>query len=381
MAESFIPNTISTFVNDTTAVNLINGNFSAIATLFNDVLSRSGVSPNQMNSVLDMNGNQIINLSPPASTNSPARLIDVVSNPTITVPPTGTSGAVVGFLNGNNTYSGTSTFTNQINLNFPSGAITPGLNTTQSLSGSSGANVQANHITISSDNVAVTPATNIAVAALAIDHTYGGAALIGARASLRVFSTFASASAGTGNNNAFYGSAIFLTIVGAADSSLSNPAFGDFYGINVVTATGSSLGNIGAASGQENDVLVRTGTTPALKWGYTAISVNGDAVQGSSYDSAFAALTQTGGIGWKNGFLVANQAGLGGINATGTCFGTQGSFTVNLGVDVSSVTCTTGAFRSTGFLVNTVGQTILTNVSGSGNPTTLRTRTSFPSHI
>jgi hypothetical protein len=69
-----------------------------------------------------MNNNQILNLPSPASINSPARLIDVVSNPSValTVPPVGTSGAVVGLLNGNNTYSGTSTFTGAVTLPNPS---------------------------------------------------------------------------------------------------------------------------------------------------------------------------------------------------------------------------------------------------------------------
>jgi hypothetical protein len=130
MAENVTLNPVVTFSNDTTAVNTVNGNYTTITNAFTDVLSRSGVSPNQMNSTLDMNSNQIINLSPPATINSPARLADVVTNPTITVPPTGTSGAVVGFLNGNNTYSGSSTFTGAVSmsgassLTVPAGSIT-----------------------------------------------------------------------------------------------------------------------------------------------------------------------------------------------------------------------------------------------------------------
>ena len=116
MAENIVLNSVTTFQNDTTAVNTVNGNNTTITNAFVDCLSRSGTSPNQMQNNLDMNNNQILNLPPPGSINSPARLVDVVSNPTITVPPTGTSGAVVGLLNGNNTYSGTSNFTNTVTL-------------------------------------------------------------------------------------------------------------------------------------------------------------------------------------------------------------------------------------------------------------------------
>jgi hypothetical protein len=122
MAENYTPTPVSTFTNDTSAVNTVNSNFTAISTAFTDCLSLSGVSPNQMKSNLDMNSNQIINLPSPATVNSPARLIDVVLNPTIIVPPVGTSGSVVGLLNANNTYSGTSTFTGSVSL--PSGTVT-----------------------------------------------------------------------------------------------------------------------------------------------------------------------------------------------------------------------------------------------------------------
>jgi hypothetical protein len=117
MAETLTLTNVNSFTNDTTAVNAVNGNFTAITTAFTDVLSRSGVSPNQMTSALDMNTNQIINLPAPSTVNSPARLIDVVSNPTITVPGTGTSGHTVPFLDGANTWSGTNTFNAAITFN------------------------------------------------------------------------------------------------------------------------------------------------------------------------------------------------------------------------------------------------------------------------
>ena len=111
MAEIFTPLSISNINgNGTTAATSINTNFTNIATLFLDVLSRQGIMSNVMLSNLDMNSNQILNLPSPATINSPARLIDVTSNPTITVPPVGTSGATVPLLNGNNTWSGINNF-------------------------------------------------------------------------------------------------------------------------------------------------------------------------------------------------------------------------------------------------------------------------------
>jgi len=110
---------------DNTLIAAINSNNAVLTTAMDNTLSRDGTSPNPMESNLDMNNNQILNLPSPATVNSPARLIDVVSNPSITVPPVGTSGAVVGLLNGNNTvsgnntYSGTSTFSNTTTFNNP----------------------------------------------------------------------------------------------------------------------------------------------------------------------------------------------------------------------------------------------------------------------
>lgn len=98
--------------NEATAVSTINGNNATLTTAFDNTLSRDGSIPNQMMNNLDMNDNQIINLPAPVSGSSPARLVDVISNPTLvlTIPAIGTSGSVVGLLNTNNTISGINTY-------------------------------------------------------------------------------------------------------------------------------------------------------------------------------------------------------------------------------------------------------------------------------
>lgn len=112
-------NDVADLTSFTTAVAVINANSVAIETAMENTLSRDGTQPNTMSADLDMNSNRILNLPAPASVGEPARLVDVVTNPTITVPPVGTSGAVVGLLNanktdsGNNTFSGTNTFVTQ----------------------------------------------------------------------------------------------------------------------------------------------------------------------------------------------------------------------------------------------------------------------------
>lgn len=48
--------------NETTAVNAINANNAVLTAALNNTLSRDGTAPNQMQSNLDVNGNQILNL-------------------------------------------------------------------------------------------------------------------------------------------------------------------------------------------------------------------------------------------------------------------------------------------------------------------------------
>lgn len=108
-------NDLSNLQNEGTAVSIINGNSATIETAFDNTLSRDGSTPNTMLAAIDMNSNQIFNLAAPSTLNSPARLVDVTSNPTIVIPGTGTSGHVVPYLDGNNTWSGTNGFTSTTN--------------------------------------------------------------------------------------------------------------------------------------------------------------------------------------------------------------------------------------------------------------------------
>lgn len=104
-------NNLANLQNENTAVATVNDNNSTIVSAFDNTLSRDGTTPNQMMNNLDMNSNQIYNLPAPGSATSPARLQDVTGSVIISsVPPVGTSGAVVGYLNGNNTYSGNDVF-------------------------------------------------------------------------------------------------------------------------------------------------------------------------------------------------------------------------------------------------------------------------------
>lgn len=76
---------------DNSTAATVNANSAIIQTAMDNTLSRDGTIPNTMSAAIDMNSNQILNLPTPGTVNSPARLIDVTSNPTITVPAVATA--------------------------------------------------------------------------------------------------------------------------------------------------------------------------------------------------------------------------------------------------------------------------------------------------
>lgn len=90
MPDKITLNSIGSLQDTTTAATTLNNNFDITQEAFDNTLSRDGSFPNQMESAIDMNGNQIINLPSPTSMNSPVRLEDVnnlVAGGTINVSP------------------------------------------------------------------------------------------------------------------------------------------------------------------------------------------------------------------------------------------------------------------------------------------------------
>lgn len=80
MAEQVTLGTFNTLQNSS-IISTLNSNNALIQNAFTDCVSLKGTAPNAMQSNLDMNSNQIINLPPPTSANSPARFIDLIPGP------------------------------------------------------------------------------------------------------------------------------------------------------------------------------------------------------------------------------------------------------------------------------------------------------------
>lgn len=374
MAENFTPSPVSTFTNDTSAVNVVNNNFTAIATAFTDVLSRGGVSPNQMNSPLDMNNNQIINLPPPSSPSSPARLSDVTGElGSITVPPTGTSGAVVGFLNGNNTYSGTSLFTGAVTINMGSGNTTQGFTYNQNVAGSQsgGLTLPSNintygvfQILVPSDSVARPTTGSNKFAIQVMQHGYGGPTMTGGRNTFEV-NSYLTATSNSSNNDRNYQATNFEWYSNVNDNGT---------GTTLVTAAGAGFSIGGAAilapgatnwlnvTFMEANVAVATGASVAVKTLLQLASLPQDQVHGSVIDAMIWCQNQSGAIGWQNGILFGGNGSVP-ITTTGQIIAVAGNSTVTNGINLNGWTFTNSSITAPGFAVSGIGQVIVTNGS------------------
>src|SRR6266576_6174274 len=84
MAEQVTLGTFNTLQNSS-IISTLNANNTLIENAFEDCVSLSGTQPNAMHANLDMNSNQIINLPPPSTINSPLRLADISSAGIVTL--------------------------------------------------------------------------------------------------------------------------------------------------------------------------------------------------------------------------------------------------------------------------------------------------------
>lgn len=166
----------------------------------------------------------------------------------------------------------------------------------------------------------------------------------------------------TVNTSANYGYCGLLQY-GATDINLGGTdtgagAKGAVFGGNSFARGGALATNLYGAVGHESDVLLAAGSTTKIRAGYSAIDFGcGAGTQGASYDAAFSVGALSGSVKWKTGVLISDANGGAPIDSsTGKLFATQGAATVNYGVDISSYTITTAAFKSTGFVVDGSGK-------------------------
>jgi hypothetical protein len=364
MAENINLNNVATFQNDTSAVNTVNNNNAAITTAFTDVLSRSGTSPNQMNSPLDMNNNQIINLPFPTTLTSAARLADVTSAQNITIisATTGTSGHTVPFLDGNNTWSGTQT------INPPTG-LSNAIVTNQNLTGTAAGNV-ANAINITTDNIVA--GSNVSVG-FAVNQGFGGAAATGGRQALTGAVSLNSATNASNPNRTYtgvFGSSTSIANDTGTNSTSSATSAGEVQGANFLAQLGSSATNFFAVIGCECNTAMFAGSSTWAKAIGAFSGAGADTVAGTVINTMQWMYNHAGAVKWTTGILMDNLGGLGNfpISTTGTIFKTGGNGSCANGIDFSNTTFSGFAFLSNGFGVTPVGA-INSGLAGVNNGT------------
>jgi len=322
-------------LNNTSILSQNNSNDAILQAALPDALSRSGQTPNQMLSNLDMNSNNIINLPPPVSVNSPARLIDVVSNPTIVVPTTGVSGHTVPFLDGNNTFSGINTFSGSTTLGTVTAITLPTSNVTNTNLAQSPANTLKGNNTGSTANVAdltTTQTVNMLSASPWNDTT---------------------ASAGVGSkkwNPLFFGNA------GTGIIDRFNRVF-----VGEATASSGDIGPVVTKDWLETLIPSSVGVAQ-----FVSVDTTGQlGVVGASRTSDFRTVfaSATGGAQGVSGFGYNNDIGAGSPIAVGL-FGlalhsvgqttgiTENELTVASATAIADITPTSGVVGNTAFALN-----------------------------
>lgn len=354
--------------NESTAVSAINANNVTLTTAIDNTLSRDGTTPNQMMNLLDMNSQQIINLPAPGSANSPLRLADAPSGigiPISSVPPVGTSGAVVGFLNGNNTHSGSNTFSGTNTFSGPivaTNSFTQGKSVTVAPSALGTSQRPVNLFSVNSENI-----NSSNIEGLMSIYIFGGASSQGLRFAGYDYIANTAATGNTfGQYCATYGGA--YTNVG--DGGGVGSEKGNWFGANFTSTLDTGASNSISCVGVEADTIAKS--TVFFNVGVNA--VGGNTVRGSFLDTAYA----VGGgdfsgnataphIGWKNCFTITDFNGVSPVYASTKIFSHYwtggGTKAIATGIDLSGFTFSGNAFNSPSFSVSGAGAIASTSIS------------------
>jgi len=349
MAENVTLGTVSSFTNDGSAVATVNANSQLIMNAFTDVLGRSGFAPNEMQSALDMNSFNIINLPAPATINSPVRLVDVISpGISLTVPPVGTSGSTVPLLNGINTWSGIQTFnaatvfnaTVALNAGF-TGSLTSSsgaqfINTSQVLTGSIAGPFNANTIVLT-ESLTVT-GTNQLIGWSFIHTPFGGGSSNRTGLAATTFLT-------TSDIVAPFVTTMQATMKAsvATTNSLSLFAFNP----QALLLTGAT--NYAEICGTELDVSNASGASTSFISGLKIVQLSTHANHAVTKEGALIFTNQAPSVGWNNLIYVGSFNGGGTpMTATGTIFNVDSTVTAAVGIDMSTATLSSFAWKSPG---------------------------------
>lgn len=220
---------------------------------------------------------------------------------------------------------------------------------------------------ISVTDTANSGGSNFPNTALRIDHNINSGAGAGNRNTLLPILTKNVAIAGSDGTKKFYTPFFSQMYAYAGDGGSPGTPLGSYYGMSSILQLLSGATYVSSAAGGEIDVSVATGASVDLKVGLLLASVNNDAVKGTSYDGflAFGADATTTAK-WTYGITFGWPKGPWAFDTSSTLIGSVASTTsrvANYGVDLSGVTFSTAAYKSTGFLVDGSGATTVASLS------------------
>lgn len=223
---------------------------------------------------------------------------------------------------------------------------------------------------ISATDTANSGGSNFPNTALRIDHNINSGAGAGNRNTLLPILTKNVAIAGSDGTKKFYTPFFSQMYAYAGDGGSLGTPLGSYYGMSSILQLLSGATYVSSAAGGEIDVSVATGASVDLKVGLLLASVNNDAVKGTSYDGflAFGADSTTTAK-WTYGITFGWPKGPWAFDTSSTLIGSVASTTArvaNYGVDLSGVTFSTAAYKSTGFLVNGSGATTVASLASTG---------------
>lgn len=195
--------------------------------------------------------------------------------------------------------------------NFPaySGTQTNGIRTTLNLIG-------ANADTVSN---------TAGVSALAISHSFGGAAMDGGRTTIDVVSNFTALSGSTAAGGINFSATRVTANLLASDGGTAPTPRGTVFAANFVAHAAPAATFSKGLVGAEFDVWGEAGSNFQAVYGVAITQVTGHQVQGSRDDAALSLNNQTSTVGWKVGIGIGAGQGAPPISATGTVMAAIGN--------------------------------------------------------
>lgn len=150
----------------------------------------------------------------------------------------------------------------------------------------------------------------------------------------------------------------FANVSTGGTDTIAN-ARGSFCGVNPVVSIADNVTNVKGIKGIEVDISSGAGSTFGNRVGIDIVlatsKVGGDLANGG-VDRALQFTAENGATtGWNEGIVWDSSFGVPPMRTTGTLIKTVGSQTIDKGIDISSATITTAAFKSPNFSVDGTG--------------------------